>query len=135
MSQLKRRQKRNHESMESDKEIPESVVNTAVKSILILDKTKKPIKQSDILNCLQQKVKRKDVTELWKAVRVALDNIGMRLVDIVESQTKSFFVVTARKAPDFLIKFASPEEKSFRTLLFLVLAFILMSDDVVREGK
>lgn len=106
-----------------------------VKAILLLDHSKKPFKQSDIYACLSEKPSRKLSKWLIGEAEKSLKEMGMRLVDVENTNTKAFFLVNQTNPLPFMSKFASVEEQADRTLLILVLAFIFMKEGSVAEGE
>lgn len=107
-----------------------------VKAILLLDHSKKPFKAKDIYACLSDQPSRKLSRWLIGEAEKSLKEMGMRLVDVDSaSNTKAYFLVSQTVPLPFMSKFASMEEQADRTLLILVLAYILMKEGSVPEGE
>ncbi|KAK6629768.1 hypothetical protein RUM43_003586 [Polyplax serrata] len=107
-------------------------VNDVVKIILILDHSKKPFKQSDILKFMSDKPDRKAWPDIFKYAKDKLNEMGLTLN---KTNSNSFFVSNNHSPLNFMHQYAMESEVADRTLLMLILALIFMMERPVTDAE
>lgn len=111
------------------------LVNEMVKAFLILDVSKKPFKQSDVVGFLNKSYKRKMWDKLFPKAKDKLKELGLSVIDINTPLPQSFIITSNLYPFNDMHKFATEQETADRVLLILVLTYIFMNQKPMKDGK